>query len=77
MYAIRSYYAIVEESFRKEQCLFKQNELSAITLKLPESNVQVTGFYYHILKAIAWEGVNIKVEARGGAVGSVERSNPR
>ncbi len=52
--------ATVEEGFRKEQCLFKQNELSAITLKLPESNVQVTGFYYHILKAIAWEGVNIK-----------------
>ncbi len=51
---------LVEEQFKDEECIYKQGELSAITLKLPTSNVQVTGFYYHIMKAIAWEGINIK-----------------
>lgn len=55
-----AYEGLVEKYFAAEECLLKQGELSAITLKLPTSNVAVTGFYYHILKSIAWEGVNIK-----------------
>jgi len=55
-----TYERLVEEQFKDEECIYKQGELSAITLKLPTSNVQVTGFYYHIMKAIAWEGINIK-----------------
>lgn len=55
-----TYEDLVEKYFAEEECLLKQSELSAITLKLPTANVAVTGFYYHILKAIAWEGVNIK-----------------
>ncbi len=55
-----TYEKLVEEHFKDEECIYKQGELSAITLKLPTSNVQVTGFYYHIMKAIAWEGINIK-----------------
>ncbi len=55
-----TYEKLVEEQFKDEECIYKQGELSAITLKLPTSNVQVTGFYYHIMKAIAWEGINIK-----------------
>ena len=55
-----TYEKLVEEQFKDEECTYKQGELSAITLKLPISNVQVTGFYYHIMKAIAWEGINIK-----------------
>jgi hypothetical protein len=55
-----TYENLVEKYFEKEECLYKQGELSAITLKLPAGNISVTGFYYQILKAIAWEGVNIK-----------------
>ncbi len=55
-----TYEKLVEGQFKDEECIYKQGELSAITLKLPTSNVQVTGFYYHIMKAIAWEGINIK-----------------
>ncbi len=55
-----TYESLVEEQFKDEECIYKQGELSAITLKLPTSNVQVTGFYYHIMKAIAWEGINVK-----------------
>ncbi len=52
--------SLVKNSFENEECLLKQSNLSAITLKLPTSNIRVTGFYYQILKSIAWEGVNIK-----------------
>lgn len=55
-----AYEEYVDKHFTSEECLFKQNELSAITLKLPTDNIQVTGFYYHILKFLAWEGINIK-----------------
>ncbi len=55
-----TYENLVEEHFKDEEMIFKQDRLSAITLKLPASNITVTGFYYHIMKAIAWEGINIK-----------------
>ncbi len=55
-----NYEKLVKEHFKNEDCIYKQAELSAITIKLPTSNIQVTGFYYHIMKAIAWEGINIK-----------------
>ncbi|MGQ1784012.1 MULTISPECIES: hypothetical protein [unclassified Saccharicrinis] len=50
---------LVDEYFRNEMLHLKKENLSAITLKLHESNTQVPGFYYYILKAIAWEGINI------------------
>ena len=50
---------LVEEHFKDEELHLKKEDLSAITLKLHESNTQVPGFYYYILKAIAWEGINI------------------
>lgn len=55
-----SFEQVVEESFKNEEMIWKSTNLSAITLKLPASNIQVTGFYYHILKALAWEGINLK-----------------
>jgi hypothetical protein len=55
-----TYEELVEKYFKDEECIYKQDKLSAITLKLPASNVTVTGFYYHIMKAIAWEGINLK-----------------
>ncbi len=51
---------LVEKYFAKEKCAYRQNNLSAITLKLPANNVLAVGFYYQILKFIAWEGINVK-----------------
>lgn len=55
-----SFQHLVETHFAKEECTYSQNDLSAITVKLPAKNVSATGFYYQILKFIAWEGINIK-----------------
>ncbi len=51
---------IVEKNFAEEECTFRSDDLSAITLKLPADNVQACGFYYQIMKFIAWEGINVK-----------------
>jgi hypothetical protein len=48
-----------EEHFQKETILHKKSGLSSITMLLPEENTQVTGFYYFILKKLAWENINI------------------
>jgi len=49
----------VEEIFEDESLLSKSGKLSAVTLKLPDENALQAGFYYHILKSIAWAGINI------------------
>lgn len=50
----------VETIFEEESLLSKSERLSAVTLKLPDVNAQQPGFYYHILKSIAWAGINIR-----------------
>lgn len=55
-----SYEATVEAYFKNEEMIWRSSNLSAITLKLPASNIHVTGFYYQILKMLAWDGINIK-----------------
>ncbi len=50
----------VEDIFKDETLLSKSGSLSAVTLKLPDANAQQAGFYYHILKSIAWAGINIR-----------------
>jgi aspartokinase len=45
--------------FSNEVLTFKISNLSSITIKLPEENAQVFGVYYHILKKLAYEGINI------------------
>src|SRR5574344_687047 len=37
---------LVEKHFAQEDCTYKQNMLSAITLKLPANNILAVGFYY-------------------------------
>ncbi|MCQ2226586.1 MAG: aspartate kinase [Bacteroidales bacterium] len=54
------YCSIVDKNFEGEECSFRNDNLSAITLKLPANNVQACGFYYQIMKFIAWEGINVK-----------------
>jgi len=45
--------------FKDEKLIYKINNLSSITIKLPEEIAQVFGVFYHILKKLAYEGINI------------------
>ncbi len=50
---------LVEKIFKEEKIVKIFNNLSAITIKLPEENVMAPGIYYFILKALAWEKINV------------------
>jgi aspartokinase len=49
----------INHIFDREVMTYKITSLSSITIKLPEENAQVYGVYYHILKKLAYEGINI------------------
>ncbi|MDR0982770.1 MAG: aspartate kinase [Culturomica sp.] len=49
----------IETIFKSETCLFKRGTLSSVTLKLPKANIMQPGFYYSIMKELAWEGINL------------------
>ena len=51
--------ATVAESLKKETEFRRIEGLSAITVRLPESSLNVPGVYYPILKAIALEGISL------------------
>ncbi len=51
---------IVEKNFSKEKMTSKIENLSSITIRLPQDNVSVPGVYYFIFQALAWEGVIIR-----------------
>ncbi len=42
-----------------ETIIGKQEDLSALTIILPETNVTTPGVYYYILKSLAWNNINI------------------
>lgn len=42
-----------------ENPLSSSLSLACITLYLPDENIEIPGYYYFILKKIAWEGINI------------------
>jgi len=50
---------LIEDLFRDEICIDKIENLSAITVKLPNDNVKIPGIYYFIFQRLSWEGVNI------------------
>lgn len=50
---------IVEEIFKKEKQTHKVENLSSITVKLPEVNITTPGVFYYIFQRLAWEGVII------------------
>lgn len=45
--------------FKQDQILSQSANLSAITMKLPTVNTEISGVYYYLLKKIAWEGINL------------------
>ncbi len=49
----------VEECFKLETCLHKQEHLSSVSIKLPVENVSVPGIYYFVFQRLSWEGINI------------------
>ncbi|MGV6861735.1 MAG: aspartate kinase [Putridiphycobacter sp.] len=51
---------ILEANFKKSKLLSQTNNLSAITIKLPEENVTTEGIYYFILKALAWQNISLE-----------------
>ena len=49
----------LEGILQKETCIAQSKDLACITLYLPDENTEIAGYYYFILKMIAWEGINI------------------
>jgi aspartokinase len=49
----------LEKVLLKENQIATTGDLACITLYLPDENIEIAGYYYYILKLIAWEGINI------------------
>ena len=49
----------IQAMFQQESLISEMSNLSAITMKLPEINTEISGVYYYLLKKIAWEGINL------------------
>lgn len=45
--------------FKDEKIISSNKDLASVTIKLPKVNSDVSGFYYYILKHLAWEGINL------------------
>lgn len=54
-----SYSHLVENLFTQEKRTLHLENLSSITVKLPQDNISVPGVYYYIFQKLAWEGVVI------------------
>jgi len=49
----------IKEIFKGEKIISQFDHLSALTVKLPKETALVPGAYNFILKALAWEGINV------------------
>jgi len=49
----------IKKVMEGEEIISKAVNQSCITLYLPDENTSIPGYYYYILKLIAWEGINI------------------
>jgi len=49
----------IESLTQKEKQVHIEEHISSITLLLPDENVDTPGVYYTVLKALAWEGINL------------------
>jgi hypothetical protein len=45
------------DCFKNENFIAIQDNLSAISINLPEDNSKIAGLYYHFFKRLAWEGI--------------------
>jgi aspartokinase len=53
------YSKVVSALFNEEDLKTNHKEVAAITIKLPSIKSDVYGFFYYILKHLAWYGINI------------------
>lgn len=51
--------SIIDTIFRGEKLTHKIEDLSSITVKLPQENISTPGVYYYIFQRLAWEGIII------------------
>jgi hypothetical protein len=51
--------SIIDTIFRGEKLTHKIEDLSSITVKLPQENISTPGIYYYIFQRLAWEGIII------------------
>ena len=49
----------IETIFRGEKLTHKIEDLSSITVKVPQENISTPGVYYYIFQRLAWEGIII------------------
>ena len=50
---------LIETIFKHEKLTHKIENLSSITVKLPQDNISTPGVYYYIFQRLAWEGIII------------------
>jgi hypothetical protein len=50
---------VVTENFKDENQIGFQDNLSAISIRLPKNNSKISGLYYQIFKRFAWEGISL------------------
>ena len=50
---------LIESIFKNEKLTHKIENLSSITVKLPQENISTPGVYYYIFQRFAWEGIII------------------
>jgi len=50
----------VQEFFTNEKLINNVENLASITIKLPEGNLEQSGFYYFILKQLAWADIPLQ-----------------
>lgn len=58
IFASQNLKPLIEEVYKEEKLKTKQENLSSITIVIPEEATYVPGVYYSILKKLAWEGIN-------------------
>ncbi len=50
---------LIDDLFKNEKLTHKIENLSSITVKLPQENISTPGVYYYIFQRLAWEGIII------------------
>ena len=50
----------IEEFFIEERQIHNVKNLASITIKLPKGNIEQSGFYYFILKQLAWADISLQ-----------------
>ncbi|MFC5044791.1 hypothetical protein ACFSTE_21945 [Aquimarina hainanensis] len=50
---------VVEKHFRDETCISVTDELSSISIELPNDNSKTIGLYFYIFKLLAYEGIPV------------------